>query len=82
MKMAMIEKERKITKIGNSLGVTLPKEILKHLNLALGDDIKFYVDAEGNVSVKKITPVDQDFLDGFKYAFENYDDALRNLADR
>ena len=80
--MAVIEVERKITKIGNSLGVTLPQEVLKHLNIKQGDEIKFQLEDNGNITVKKFTPVDEDFLEGFKYAFENYDDALRNLADR
>jgi len=80
--MAVIEVERKITKIGNSLGVTLPQEVLKHLKIKHGDEIKFNLEDNGNVSVRKFTPIDEDFLDGFKYAFENYDDALSNLADR
>lgn len=80
--MTEIEVDRKVTKIGNSLGVTLPQEVLKHLNIKQGDKIKFNLEENGNISVKKITPIDEDFLDGLKYAFENYDDALRNLADR
>lgn len=80
--MAVIEMDRKVTKIGNSLGVTLPQEVLKHLKIKQGDEIKFNLEDNGNVSIKKFTPIDEDFLDGFRYAFENYDDALRNLADR
>lgn len=80
--MAVREIDRKVTKIGNSLGVTLPQEVLKHLNLKQGEQIKFKLEVDGNVSMRKITPVDEDFLEGIKYAFENYDDALRNLADR
>lgn len=81
--MAVIEVvDRKVIKIGNSLGVTLPQEMLKHLNLKHGDEVKFSLEDDGSVSVKKFTPIDEDFLEGFKYAFENYDDALRNLADR
>lgn len=80
--MAVFEVERKVTRIGNSLGVTLPQEVLKHLEIKHGDEIKFKLEDNGNVSIKKFTPIDEDFLEGFKYAFENYDDALRNLADR
>ncbi len=80
--MAVFEVERKVTRIGNSLGVTLPQEVLKHLEIKHGDKIKFKLEENGNVSVQKFTPIDEDFLEGFKYAFENYDDALRNLADR
>jgi len=80
--MAGIEVERKVTKVGNSLGITLPQEVLKHLKVKHGDVIKFNLDDNNNILIKKFTPIDEDFLEGFKYAFENYDDALRNLADR
>lgn len=80
--MAVMEVERKVTKVGNSLGVTLPQQVLNHLNVKQGDEIKFTLEDDGSVSVKKFTPMDQDFLEGLKYVFENYDDALRNLADR
>ncbi|GIN69911.1 hypothetical protein J14TS2_03860 [Bacillus sp. J14TS2] len=88
--MAVKQVERKITKIGNSLGVTLPPEVLKHLKAQQGDGIKFEFEEDGSVSVKKskdlnvdvLTDIDQDFLDGLQDLFENYDDTLRNLANR
>lgn len=86
----MKEVERKITRIGNSLGVTLPQDVLNHLKVKQGDEIKFKLEDDGRVSVQKFTPlnvdvlkdIDQDFLDGLQDLFENYDDTLRNLADR
>ncbi|WP_152655829.1 AbrB/MazE/SpoVT family DNA-binding domain-containing protein [Oceanobacillus sp. CFH 90083] len=88
--MVVKQVERKITKIGNSLGVTLPQEVLHHLKAQQGDDIRFKLEEDGSVSVKKfkelnldvLTDIDQDFLDGLQDLFENYDDTLRNLADR
>ncbi|MBE1556715.1 AbrB/MazE/SpoVT family DNA-binding domain-containing protein [Sporosarcina limicola] len=82
--------ERKITKVGNSLGVTLPAEVLSHIQANQGDDIKFHLEENGTVSFKKTTNlnldglegIDQDFIDGVKELFENYDTTLRNLADR
>ncbi len=56
--------------------------MLKHLNIKQGEEVKFNLEDNGNVSVEKFTPIDEHFLEGFKYAFENYDDALRNLANR
>ncbi|MCT1903308.1 AbrB/MazE/SpoVT family DNA-binding domain-containing protein [Oceanobacillus sojae] len=88
--MAVKHVERKITKIGNSLGITLPPEVLKHLKAQQGDDIRFELKEDGSVSVKRykelnldvLNDIDQDFLDGLQDLFENYDDTLRNLADR
>lgn len=89
--MAVVEMERKVTKVGNSLGITLPQEVLKHANIAQGDEIKFTLEKDGTVSFKKYKPlntevledsIDQDFLDGLQDLFENYDNTLRNLAKR
>ena len=90
IQMAAKEVERKITKVGNSLGVTLPTEVLNHLQANQGDDLKFHLEANGSVSFKKtqnlnldgLEGIDQDFIDGVKELFENYDTTLRNLSDR
>lgn len=82
--------ERKVTKIGNSLGVTLPTEVLNHLQADQGDELTFKLENNGSVSIKKmqnlnfdgLEGIDQDFIDGVKELFENYDATLRNLADR
>ncbi|HHY73787.1 MAG TPA: AbrB/MazE/SpoVT family DNA-binding domain-containing protein [Bacillus bacterium] len=88
--MAVIEVERKVTKIGNSLGITLPQEILEHLKVKQGDEIQFQLEENGRVSFKKkqhlnleaLDGIDQDFLDGIKDLFDNYDQTLRNLVNR
>lgn len=88
--MAVIEVGRKVTKIGNSLGITLPQEILEHLKVKQGDEIQFQLEENGRVSFKKkqhlnleaLDGIDQDFLDGIKDLFDNYDQTLRNLVNR
>lgn len=82
--------ERKVTWIGNSLGVTLPQEVLDHIKVKHGDEIKFVLEPDGKVTIKKYVPVnfdvldefDRDFLEGVKDLFDNYDNTLRRLADR
>lgn len=82
--------ERKVTKIGNSLGVTLPQEVLDHIKVKQGDEIKFKLEDNGKVTIRKYTPMDYDVLDeideeflaGLKDLFDNYDNTLRNLADK
>ncbi|CAM3960225.1 AbrB/MazE/SpoVT family DNA-binding domain-containing protein [Geobacillus sp. FSL K6-0789] len=82
--------ERKITKVGNSLGITLPQEVLDHLKAKQGDEIQFRLEADGKVVISKYSPIDysilddfgQDFVDGLKDLFANYDNTLRNLAKK
>ena len=43
MKQTELELKRKITKVGGSLGVILPKAILDALKKGMGDDIKIKI---------------------------------------
>jgi putative addiction module antidote len=69
----------KIRRIGNSAGVTLPKEVLARLHVAEGDTL---VLTEGPSGLE-ITPYDPTFADAMK-AYERtrrkYRNALRELA--
>jgi putative addiction module antidote len=60
----------KITQIGNSLGVVLPKELLARLKLEKGDTL-FVTDAPGGIN---LTPYDE--------AFESQMDAARAVMKR
>lgn len=90
--MAVKDVERKVTKVGNSSGLTLPQDVLNHMSIKQGDEVKFNLEEDGRVSIKKSTTlnldvlnnngIDQDFLDGLQDLFENYDETLKNLADR
>ncbi|TSJ67355.1 AbrB/MazE/SpoVT family DNA-binding domain-containing protein [Allobacillus sp. SKP2-8] len=91
--MSSVVKEmlkRKVTNIGNSSGITIPQEVIKHLNLNKGDEVRFILEEDGKVALKKHEPVnydaiegiDQEFVDGVKDLMENYHTTLRNLKDR
>ncbi len=71
----------KVRKIGNSLGVTLPKEVLKRLHLKEGDKV-FLVEApDGSY---RITPYDPEFEKQMRLAEEGmsgYRNTLRALAE-
>ncbi|MCH7501032.1 MAG: AbrB/MazE/SpoVT family DNA-binding domain-containing protein [Nitrospinae bacterium] len=71
----------KVRKIGNSLGVTLPKEVLKRLHLKEGDKV-FLVEApDGSY---RITPYDPEFEQQMRLAEEGmsrYRNTLRALAE-
>lgn len=51
---------RKVTKIGNSLGVTFHKDLLKKINVDLGDDLEIIVNEnEGEIVLRKSPKVPQ-----------------------
>lgn len=69
----------KITTVGNSAGIILPKEVLARLNVGKGDKL-FLVESTAGLL---LTPYDPDFDRQMKLAeqvMEEYRDALRELA--
>ena len=69
----------KITQIGNSLGVVLPKETLTAWNLKKGDVLQMVQTTEGI----KLVPYDPDFseaMDAARDVMREYRDALHELA--
>ena len=69
----------KIRKIGNSAGVTLPKEALARLELREGDTLTLTVTKDGFV----ITPYDETFeaaMKAYEEGSRKYRNALRELA--
>ncbi len=72
----------KIRKIGNSLGVVLPREALTSLKALEGDVIYLTDSPDGGF---RITPLDDEFKDQFKQAekiMREDRDVLRELAKR
>jgi putative addiction module antidote len=69
----------KIRKIGNSAGVTLPKEALSELGLREGDTLFLTATKDGFV----ITPYDETFaaaMEAYEEGSRKYRNALRELA--
>jgi putative addiction module antidote len=69
----------KVRKIGNSLGVVLPKEILGSLNIAEGDELMASVANDGF----RLSPFDPDVAEQIRIAediAQRYRNALRELA--
>jgi putative addiction module antidote len=56
----------KLTKVGNSVGVILPREVLAKLNLALGDVIFLTESPDGF----RLTPYDPEFEEQMAIAIE------------
>ena len=69
----------KLTQIGNSLGVILPKEILARLKLEKGDTV-FVTDTPGGVTLTPFDPtMDEQVALGRDFMRE-YRDTFRQLA--
>ena len=69
----------KVTQIGNSAGVVLPKEVLKKLNVSRGDELYLVETPEGLM----LTPYDQAFeaqMEAAEKVMKRYRNALRRLA--
>jgi len=86
MSVVMIGMERKVTKIGNSLGVTMT-EALKRLGINCGDTVNVDV-RDDEIVIKKSQYVtlpegiSSDFLDTLHSVMDEYDETLKGLKDR
>jgi len=70
----------KVTTIGNSVGIVLPKEILSRLHVEKGDSLYLLETPDGIT----LTPYDQDFaseMEAAKRVMRKNRDVLRKLAE-
>jgi putative addiction module antidote len=49
------DKLRKVVKVGNSLGVTIPSEILEEKKIKQGDNLTVEIDERGNIVLKQVS---------------------------
>lgn len=84
----VMDMERKVTKLGNSLGITMT-DALKQIGLNQGDSVLINVnEAAGEIIIKKSTKValpdglGEDFIDTLSAVINEYDQTLQGLKDR
>ncbi|MBP1970544.1 putative addiction module antidote [Virgibacillus natechei] len=83
----MSEHERKVTKIGNSYGITFPKELLKEAGISYGDNVQLEV-KEGEIVLKKGKQVElpegisEDFFDVLERNTNKHEKTINELVDR
>lgn len=79
---------RKIGRMGNSLGVSLPKSLAAKLNISHGDEIEFIENDRGEVVLRKARQaklpdhVRPEVLEAFFDVFEEDKGILEDLKDR
>lgn len=83
----MAKFDRKVTKIGNSYGVTLPSEVLKEAGLAYGEDVQIEAKNGKIVLEKKVElnlpeGVDSEFMDMLNDIIKKHDKAFKGLVER
>ena len=83
----MTHYERKVTKIGNSYGVTFPKELLKEAGISYGDKLQLE-QKDGNIVVRKQENislpegVDSSFIDLLNDVIKEHDTAFKGLVQK
>ncbi|WP_020620446.1 AbrB/MazE/SpoVT family DNA-binding domain-containing protein [Paenibacillus daejeonensis] len=79
---------RKVGRMGNSLGVSLPKDLAEKLNVAQGDEIEFVENDHGEIVLKKVRQVQlpenvrPEVLEAFFDVYEEDEGILEDLKDR
>lgn len=80
---------RKLCSIGNSQGVSIPREIINKLNLSVGTEVDITLDESGRRIIlepvkKKKYPkgIDREFVSQVNEFIEKYRPALKELAKK
>ncbi|NCJ07456.1 AbrB/MazE/SpoVT family DNA-binding domain-containing protein [Synechococcales cyanobacterium C] len=69
----------KIRKVGNSLGLTLPKEILEKLQVSEGDTV-FVTETPDGIQLTPYDPAFEQAMAAYHKVNSRYKNALRELA--
>lgn len=72
--------ELKVRKIGNSLGVVLPKEVISRLNTDDGEKLFLIEIAAGDYRLTTYDPAFEKQMDQFEDVMSRYRNTLRALA--
>ena len=72
--------ETKVRKIGNSLGIILPKEALQELNAAEGTSVYLTEAADGTVKLTVAKPGFKEMMEIVDEGIRRYPNTLRELA--
>ncbi|GAE95471.1 prevent host death protein [Gracilibacillus boraciitolerans JCM 21714] len=90
MSVGMLEEKRytrRVSQVGNSLSVNIPKDLAIKLKMNKGDEIEVIYDEEKDgLVMKRVNRLPEgirpEVLGAMNRAISKYDKALRNLKDR
>ncbi|QKY68981.1 AbrB/MazE/SpoVT family DNA-binding domain-containing protein [Lentibacillus sp. CBA3610] len=78
---------RKVTKVGNSYGITFPKELMKEAGISYGDNIQLE-SHDGEIVLKKSQQVQlpegvsDDFFEVLERNTKKHEKTIQELVDR
>lgn len=80
------EFRRKVTRVGNSIGITIPNEFVQDQDIQLGDEYRVMVNDQGDIILRRVTRIPDnvrpEVLNLFAETFLEYEDVLRTLRDK
>lgn len=71
----------KITTVGNSVGLILPKQVLEHLKVGKGDQV-FLVETPGGYLISAHDPDFEKMMHAGEETMQQYRNALKELAKK
>ena len=71
--------ETKVRKVGNSLGLTLPKNVVEELHLKDGDTLSIET-KDGNLNLKPVNVEFEEWAEAYRQANIDYKEVLNDLA--
>ena len=76
----MIKTTTKLAPRGNSLAVTIPKDVLDATGLKQGDDLTLLARDDGVIEIRHAAPGETTLDDAFEWSLGRYPQTYRDLA--
>ena len=76
----MVKATAKLTPRGNSLAVTIPKEMLEAAGLRQGDDLSLLVRDDGVIEIAHAAPAEAELEAAFDWSLGRYPQTYTDLA--
>ncbi|MEA2755357.1 MAG: Antidote-toxin recognition MazE, bacterial antitoxin [Aliidongia sp.] len=76
----MISATTKLTSRGNSLAVTIPKDVIEATGLKPGDSLTLWARDDGVIEIRHAAPAETALDDAFEWSFGRYPQTYADLA--
>jgi len=76
----MVKATAKLTPRGNSLAVTLPKEVIEAAGLRQGDDLSLLARDDGVIEIAHAAPAEAELEAAFEWSLGRYPQTYADLA--
>jgi putative addiction module antidote len=76
----MLKSSAKLSPRGNSLAITIPKDMLEATGLRQGDEISLLARDDGVIEIRHAAPGEADLEAGFEWSLGRYPETYKALA--